>query len=160
MVPVDFEANESWSERLVAAGFDPGRPAVVVSTGVTMYLTKGATAATLRQLAGLAPGSTLAMTFLLPTDLVDVADRAGLQVSENGARASGTPFVSFYTPQEMLALARDSGFDSPGTCRGLARRTLLRRPHRRPAAVERRGPVGGHYLMASVNAVPGRVTVS
>ncbi|MFF2108786.1 class I SAM-dependent methyltransferase [Rhodococcus koreensis] len=113
MVPVDFEANESWSERLVAAGFDPGRPAVVVSTGVTMYLTKGATAATLRQLAGLAPGSTLAMTFLLPTDLVDVADRAGLQVSENGARASGTPFVSFYTPQEMLALARDSGFDSP-----------------------------------------------
>ncbi|MFE5708052.1 class I SAM-dependent methyltransferase, partial [Rhodococcus koreensis] len=112
-VPVDFEANESWSERLVAAGFDPGRPAVVVSTGVTMYLTKGATAATLRQLAGLAPGSTLAMTFLLPTDLVDVADRAGLQVSENGARASGTPFVSFYTPQEMLALARDSGFDSP-----------------------------------------------
>lgn len=113
LVPVDFEANESWSERLVAAGFDPGRPAVVVSTGVTMYLTKGATAATLRQLAGLAPGSTLAMTFLLPTDLVDVADRAGLQVSENGARASGTPFVSFYTPQEMLALARESGFDSP-----------------------------------------------
>lgn len=118
LVPVDFEANESWSERLVAAGFDPGRPAVVVSTGVTMYLTKGATAATLRQLAGLAPGSTLAMTFLLPTDLVDVADRAGLQVSENGARASGTPFVSFYTPQEMLALARESGFGSPGHVSG------------------------------------------
>jgi O-methyltransferase involved in polyketide biosynthesis len=38
---------------------------MAASTGVTMYLTKDATAATLRQLAGLAPGSTVAMTFLL-----------------------------------------------------------------------------------------------
>ena len=27
-----------------------------------------------------------------------------------GARASGTPFISFFTPQEMLALAREAGF--------------------------------------------------
>jgi hypothetical protein len=26
------------------------------------------------------------------------------------ARASGTPFISFFTPAEMLALARDAGF--------------------------------------------------
>ncbi|WP_235214729.1 MULTISPECIES: class I SAM-dependent methyltransferase [Rhodococcus] len=111
LVPVDFEASESWSEQLAAAGFDPRLPAVVVSTGVTMYLTKDATAATLRQLAGLAAGSTLAMTFLLPTELLDVADRPGLQASERGARAAGTPFISFYTPQEMLTLAREAGFD-------------------------------------------------
>ncbi|MET7931657.1 class I SAM-dependent methyltransferase [Streptomyces sp. NPDC005349] len=110
LVPVDFEAGASWSEQLSTAGFDPGRPAVIVSTGVTMYLNKNTTAATLRQIAGLAPGSTLAMTFLLPTELVDAADRPGLRTSEAGAQASGTPFVSFYTPQEMLALARDAGF--------------------------------------------------
>jgi methyltransferase (TIGR00027 family) len=110
LVPVDFEASESWTEQLAAAGFDPGRPAVVVSTGVTMYLTKDATVATLRQIAGFAPGSTLAMTFLLPTDLLDDADRPGLQASENGARAAGTPFISFYTPEEMLSLAREAGF--------------------------------------------------
>jgi O-methyltransferase involved in polyketide biosynthesis len=75
-----------------------------------MYLTKDATAATLRQLAGLAPGSTLAMTFLLPTELLDDADRSGLKASEKGARSSGTPFISFYTPQEMLALAHEAGF--------------------------------------------------
>jgi O-methyltransferase involved in polyketide biosynthesis len=75
-----------------------------------MYLTRAATAATLRQLAGLAPGSTLAMTFLLPPKLLDDADRSGLEASENGARASGTPFISFYTPQEMLALACEAGF--------------------------------------------------
>ncbi|MEE1744801.1 MULTISPECIES: class I SAM-dependent methyltransferase [unclassified Streptomyces] len=109
LVPVDFEAGESWTEQLVAVGFDPDRPAVVVSTGVTMYLTREATAATLRQIASLAPGSTLAMTFLLPPELLDDADRTGLQESEKGARASGTPFVSFYTPRDMLALARGAG---------------------------------------------------
>lgn len=110
LVPVDFEADEDWLRRLAEAGFDPGRPAVVVSTGVSMYLTKEATAATLRRIASLAPGSTLAMSFLLQTDLVDEGDRAGLRASEGGARASGTPFISFYTPQEMLALAHEAGF--------------------------------------------------
>ena len=110
LVPVDFEASDSWSEQLAAAGFDSDRPVLIVSTGVTMYLTKDATAVTLRQVAGLAPGSTLAMTFLLPTELVDAADRPGLRASEEGARASGTPFISFYTPQEMLALAHETGF--------------------------------------------------
>ncbi|MER6066251.1 class I SAM-dependent methyltransferase [Streptomyces sp. NPDC001792] len=112
LVPVDFETSAgSWPERLAAAGFDQGRPAVVASTGVTMYLTKEATAATLRQLARLAPGSTLALTFLLPEHLVDERDRAGLRASETGARASGTPFLSFYTPDEMLTLAREAGFE-------------------------------------------------
>lgn len=110
LVPVDFEAGQSWWEQLIAAGFDPNRPAIVVSTGVTMYLTKDATKATLRQIAGLATGSTLAMTFLLPAELLDDADRPGLRASAKGAKASGTPFISFYTPQEMLALARGTGF--------------------------------------------------
>ena len=110
LVPVDFEANEDWLKQLAAAGFDSSRPTVIVSTGVTMYLTKDATAATLRQIAAIAPGSTLAMTFLLATDLVDEADRSGLRASEEGARASGTPFISFYTSQEMLALAHEAGF--------------------------------------------------
>jgi len=119
LVPVDFEASTDWWERLSAAGFDPGQPAVVVSTGVSMYLTKDATAATLRQLAELAPGSTLATTFLLPAELLDDADRPALQAAQRGARASETPFISFYTPPEMLALAREVGFKDaqhvPGT---------------------------------------------
>ncbi|MGW2421880.1 class I SAM-dependent methyltransferase [Streptomyces sp. NPDC001709] len=131
LVPVDFEADgESWPTRLTAAGFDAGRPAVITSTGVTMYLTKEATAATLRQIAALAPGSTLAMTFLLPEELVDERDRAGLKASETGARASGTPFRSFYTPGDMLNLAREAGFTDvrhiPGT--SLAERYFAARP--------------------------------
>jgi methyltransferase (TIGR00027 family) len=110
LVPVDFEAGASWWEELRGWGFDPGQPAVVVSTGVSMYLSKEANFATLRQIAGIAPGSTLAMTFLLPAELLDDADRAGFGVAESGARAAGTPFISFYTPDEMLALAREAGF--------------------------------------------------
>jgi O-methyltransferase involved in polyketide biosynthesis len=109
-VPVDFEADASWWEQLAAAGFDAGKPAVVASTGVSMYLTKEAIAATLRQIATLAPGATLAMTFLLPLELAPPDLRPWLELAEKGARASGTPFISFFTPTEMLALAREAGF--------------------------------------------------
>ena len=110
LVPIDFESGASWWDGLIAAGFDAGRPAVVASTGVTMYLTKEATAATLRQLAALAPGSTLAMTFLLPSELLDEEDRPGLEMSTRGAQASGTPFISFFAPDEIVALAHEAGF--------------------------------------------------
>ncbi|GAA5155106.1 class I SAM-dependent methyltransferase [Pseudonocardia eucalypti] len=110
LVPVDFEAGESWWERLAAAGFDPGRPAVVASTGVSMYLTRETNAATLRRLAALAPGSTLAMTFILPTELLEAEERAAYQAVQVAARAAGTPFLSFFSPAQMLALAGDAGF--------------------------------------------------
>lgn len=119
LVPVDFEAGADWWEQLSDAGFDPGRPTVVACTGVTMYLTEDAIAATLRRLALLAPGSTLAMTFMLPAELLDDADRPALEATKPQAQAAGTPFISFYAPQEMVALARDAGFKDvhhmPGT---------------------------------------------
>jgi len=109
-VPVNFEAGDAWWEGLAAAGFDTGRPAVVASTGVSMYLTRETITATLRKVAALVPGSTLAMTFLLPLDLMAPEVRPGFQMAEKGARASGTPFISFFTPTEILALAREAGF--------------------------------------------------
>ncbi len=110
LVPVDFEAGGGWWQGLQAAGFEPVRPAVVASTGVSMYLTTDAVAATLRQVASLAPGSTLAMTFLLPLELADPELRPGLERAVQGARTSGTPFRSFFTPAKILALAHDAGF--------------------------------------------------
>ncbi|OED17554.1 class I SAM-dependent methyltransferase [Burkholderia sp. A2] len=109
-VPVDFEARQSWRDALVGAGFDAGQPAVVVSTGVSMYLTREANAAALREVASLAPGSTFAMTFLWPLDNADPDVRPGLDMAAKGARASGTPFISFFVPDEIQALAREAGF--------------------------------------------------
>lgn len=109
-VPVDFETGDVWWDRLLASGFNDAKPAIVTSTGVSMYLSKEANAATLRQVAALAAGSTLAMSFLLPLELADPGTRPGLAMAEKGARVSGTPFISFFTPGEMLTLAREAGF--------------------------------------------------
>ena len=118
-MPVDFEAGDAWWERLASAGFDRGRPAVVASTGVSMYLTREAIAATLRELATLAPGSTLAMTFLLPLELVDDAGPPGLEHAEQ-RRAGPRDAV-----HQLLRAARvprpgprRPGSPTSGTCPG------------------------------------------
>jgi methyltransferase (TIGR00027 family) len=108
-VSVDFETS-SWWEKLLKAGFDISKPAVIACTGVTLYLTKEAIADTLRQIATLASGSTLAMTFYLPMELIDEEDKQLQQIAEKGAREAGTPFVSFFAPNEVLTLAHQAGF--------------------------------------------------
>jgi O-methyltransferase involved in polyketide biosynthesis len=75
-----------------------------------MYLTREANGAMLRKVAALAPGSTLALSFMLPLELVEPEERPMRQGAEHRARASGTPFMSFFSPTEILALARDAGF--------------------------------------------------
>ena len=110
LVPVDFEAGDAWWVRLVASGFDAARPAVVASTGVSMYLTHEAIMATLRQVAALAAGSTLAMSFMLPIKMADPDVRPAIERAAAGARATGTPFLSMFKPDAMVALAREAGF--------------------------------------------------
>ena len=109
-VPVDFEAGELWWEKLAGAGFDSAKPAIVASTGVSLYLSRDAIVATLRKAAMLAPGSTFAMTFYLPLELVEAAERPLLAMVIQRARAAGTPFLSFFRPSEIQALALEAGF--------------------------------------------------
>ncbi|HTA51326.1 MAG TPA: class I SAM-dependent methyltransferase [Candidatus Acidoferrum sp.] len=87
-VPADFEAGGSWRENLKNAGFESAKPALVASTGVSMYLTKDAIAATLRQIADFAPGSTLVMTFILPLECAESVDRVGREVAETRVQAA------------------------------------------------------------------------
>jgi O-methyltransferase involved in polyketide biosynthesis len=60
LVPLDFESGDAWWERLAAAGFASGRPAVVASTGVAMYLTREANVTTLRRIVQHVSAATLA----------------------------------------------------------------------------------------------------
>lgn len=108
-VSVNFETS-SWWEQLLNKGFDTSQPAVVACTGVTLYLTKEAILGTLRQMATLPPGSTLAMTFYLPLEIMAEEDQPLQQIAEKGAQAAGTPFISFFTVEETLALAQEAGF--------------------------------------------------
>lgn len=114
-VPVDFESDGDWLTRLRALGFDDLRPAVVSSLGVSMYLTRAATSATLDTVVGLAPGTVFAMTYQPPTESLSGADRRAREVSMAGAERNGTPFLSFYTAREAADLARAAGFSTVET---------------------------------------------
>lgn len=109
-VPCDFENDSSWRDELVTAGFDQSKPAIVVSTGVSMYLSREANADTLRQVATLAPGTTIAMSFLLPLEMAEPAVRPGMEMAAKGARASGTPFTSFFMPEDIMTMAQEAGY--------------------------------------------------
>jgi methyltransferase (TIGR00027 family) len=109
-VPVNFEAGTTWWEQLLKSGFNPAEKAIVTSVGVSMYLTKDAIAKTFENMNGLASGSKFIMTFMLPLELVDPEDRLGYERSLKGAQASGTPFISFFSPPEMLQFAASFGF--------------------------------------------------
>lgn len=109
-VPVDFEANESWWEKLIMNGFDPAKKAIFVSTGVSMYLTKDANQAMLKQISKLPPGSVFAMTFMLSLDLLHGQERATMDFVMKKAQDSGTPFISLFSPDEILAMAKEAGF--------------------------------------------------
>jgi hypothetical protein len=50
------------------------------------------------------------MSFIMPLEFAEPEERPGYEAAIKGARASGTPFISFYTPPEMLAMAREAGF--------------------------------------------------
>ncbi|MEV8604166.1 class I SAM-dependent methyltransferase [Streptomyces griseoviridis] len=122
LVPVDFEGD--WWRLLLDAGLDAGRPAVVASAGVTMYLSPEAVTATFADVATLAPGTTLVSTFLRPPEDVEPEERAQLEAAMRGARAAGTPFVSFYRPAQLIDAAREAGF---GTARHVSARELSER---------------------------------
>jgi methyltransferase (TIGR00027 family) len=109
-VPVNFE-KDSWMQRLEEHGFDRSASSLFVSTGVSMYLTREAIAAMLRQIASLSR-TTLAMTFLRKPELLEPEERALLVQTMGFAKAAGTPFISLFAPDELVALARECGFAS------------------------------------------------
>jgi methyltransferase (TIGR00027 family) len=113
-VPVNFETS-SWWKQLLSAGFDANQPAVVACTGVSLYLTIDAITNTLHQIATMVRGSKLAMTFYLPIELLDEEDKQTQEMAEKGAREAGTPFVSFFKPNEILDLALAAGFKEAKT---------------------------------------------
>lgn len=107
-VGCDFQ--RPWMENLLRAGFSKEKKALLASLGVSPYLPKEAMKESLLQIRSFAPGSFLLMTFLLPLDQVEEKDKEGYERSMAGAKAAGTPMVSFYDRREMELLAKNLGF--------------------------------------------------
>lgn len=117
-VPVDFEKSQLsnkqdqalWWEALLQSGFQPDKPSLFVSTGVSMYLSKQTNFSLLQQLSKLATGSVFAMTFMLSTDLLKDQEKESMLYVMKKAQESGTPFLSLFTPDEILKLSKEAGF--------------------------------------------------
>lgn len=110
-VPVNFEKT-SWWDELLNNGFDKNRPAFISCTGVTLYLTKEAIRETLKKMSLLAPGSALAIAFYLPLNQLDEEDQQMQERANKGAEASGTPFISFLSVEEVASLAHEAGLEN------------------------------------------------
>jgi methyltransferase (TIGR00027 family) len=80
--------------------------------GVTMYLSREATAATLRGIAAGGAGTTLVVNFLLTTDTLDGLGRAMRVNSSAALQASGEPVTAAYTRDEVAGLLEAAGFTS------------------------------------------------
>jgi methyltransferase (TIGR00027 family) len=128
-VSADFE-TEDWMNKIVAAGFDPGRRALFLWEGVTMYLDRDSVGATLRRIAGTAPGSVVAFDYFARET---IASRSPyMRFARAAARFVGEPltFGIDNTPP-----ARKSAADFVGSF-GLAleeHRNFGRETRRRPA---------------------------
>merc|ERR1719238_243883 len=107
VVPVVFEAGERWSERLLAAGFDPSRPAVFVLEGLTYYLTAAENEEVFSGIAALAaPGSSLVMDMVNGDFMTAMAD--SWHLGDLRARGCGWQWGS-NDPSAVLAR---HGFDA------------------------------------------------
>ncbi len=108
-VPVDFETQDVAVE-LVRAGWLRDRPTFFSWLGVTMYLTDGATFATLELVAACPSGSAVAFQYsvkgptVLASDL-DIRDRASV-----GVAAQGEPWINFYEPDVLASRLFTAGF--------------------------------------------------
>ncbi|WP_407485620.1 class I SAM-dependent methyltransferase [Elizabethkingia miricola] len=107
-VPVNFEKS-SWWKQLLKAGFNIHKPTVIACTGVTLYLTRSAIKETLQHMVSLAAGSVVAISFYLPVELLEKEDQPMQEMANKGAQQAGTPFISFFSPEEVIAIAKESG---------------------------------------------------
>ncbi|MGW5646997.1 class I SAM-dependent methyltransferase [Saccharopolyspora sp. NPDC003752] len=107
-VAVDFE-SDSLGDALVAAGFDPARPAFISWLGVTMYLTRDSIHETLATIGRFASGTQLVTDYVVSEELRDAVGREYAEAVAQVAGEGGEPWLSYFTPDEMAALLRDCG---------------------------------------------------
>ena len=80
--------------------------------GVTMYLTADAVAATLRTVAGFAPGSRLCFDYRVPVTMLNPVERVINDVIEQRLAALGEPWVSSFDPEQLKCQLIEMGFRS------------------------------------------------
>ncbi|MEA2670563.1 MAG: hypothetical protein QOG45_783, partial [Chloroflexota bacterium] len=88
-VPADFLV-EDWLEKLVDAGFEPGRPSFFLWESVTMYLDREAVESSLRRIAGTAAGGVVAFDYL-SSEIIESRSLC-MRYARAVIRVTGEPF--------------------------------------------------------------------
>jgi methyltransferase (TIGR00027 family) len=106
--PVDFE-RETLREGLDRVGFDWSRPAFFSWLGVTMYLTLDAVEATLRTIAGAAPGSEVVFSYGRTEEHLDAVGREFRDRAGAFFLAAGEPIHTRFSRDDAEALVARCG---------------------------------------------------
>lgn len=111
-VPVNF-IKSSWFDILKQSSFKSDQPSLLTCVGVTLYLDNNAVHELLKNSANLAKGSKIVIAFYLPSEALTGEDLKIFEMSKRGAASSGTPFISFFMPNEIIELATKFGLQNP-----------------------------------------------
>jgi methyltransferase (TIGR00027 family) len=95
---------------LVDAGLDPTEPVFATGLGVTNYLPVSLIQAVLVDLAGVAPGSSLVLDYIVPAPLRDQAGTSYAEAVMQAAAERGEPWITFLTSGEAADLLQASGW--------------------------------------------------
>jgi methyltransferase (TIGR00027 family) len=106
-VACDFERDD-FLDRLVASGFDPAQPAVVLWEGVTLYLAEDAVRATLGRIAtGMDPRTVLAFDFVGKRMVQGRVDETDAKLRES---LSGLGEPLRFGTDDVLPILYEAGF--------------------------------------------------
>lgn len=108
-VAVDFETDD-FTENLVAQGFNPGAPCVVLWMGVVYYLTLPALQATLGAIGAWPGGGRLVMDYLEPMGHATPAMQQNMQRVKKRVAAMGEQLITFLPRTDIAARLGVLGF--------------------------------------------------
>jgi methyltransferase (TIGR00027 family) len=108
-LPVDF-GSERLEERLRASRLDLDQPTYFSWLGVTQYIERAASEATLGLIAGRPRGSEVVFDFIVRDDLLAPTERAFSEAAAANSSVRGEPWLTYFDPSELEGQLADLGF--------------------------------------------------
>jgi methyltransferase (TIGR00027 family) len=142
-VPIDFTTDKLIAS-LVAAGFALDRPACFTWLGVTMYLHESEVIATLTDIAGCAPGTSVVFDYMISDRHLSLLVKWFVGRSARRVARHGEPWIARFEPEELAATLHRIGFS---TVIDLGPDEIHQRLFANRTDGLRNGPVG-HVLIA------------
>jgi methyltransferase (TIGR00027 family) len=116
LIAVDFE-RETVADALARSSYHRDRPGFFTLLGTIQYIPRESVMATLRSVREItARGSELVLTYNIPLDLVEPADRRSVERVMRFAARRGEPFISLFDPRTFPDEVCALGFQLVENC--------------------------------------------